>query len=504
MSKNDKKGGLNVTIPAMTCGPLLLFGILAMIFCSVRFTSAMYEKVEEELKEIASGVLINYDLLYPGDYALVKRGNVVAYFKGENEITGNNDIVDYFKDKTGAEVSVFYRDTRMITTLSDEKGERLVGSGANTVIQQAVVEGKESRFYKQVNIYGIDYYAYYEPILTDSGGCVGMIAVAKGCDEIDALVVKSILPMIVIIAIAMVVAAAVSYAYASNLAGAIGKVDDALSKVTKGDLSQEVDYRLLKRNDELSDIGKSIQKMQKSLHILVEKDALTELYNRRLASKRLAKIVKDSKNYGVEFCVALGDIDFFKKVNDTYSHEMGDVVLKEVAKTLKNGMIGKGFVSRWGGEEFLIVFEGMNLEKSKACMESLLDDIRALRIENRFDKTEKEMFGEFVGNPEADEKSPAEEKDAKETFEAKEPKVLKEDKKEYDRYAPVNRAEASQIIKITMTFGLVKGGDDRDKDTLVHMADENLYYGKEHGRNQLVTEEIVSEDDTTEIDGNGN
>lgn len=482
MNTNDKKrkGGLNFTIPAMTCGPLLLFGILAMIFCSMRFTSAMYEKVEEELKEIASGVLINYDLLYPGDYALVKRGNVVAYFKGEEEITGNNQIVDYFKNKTGAEVSVFYRDTRMITTLSDSNNERLVGTGANTVVKQAVVEGKESKFYKKVNIYGTKYYAYYEPILTEAGGCVGMIAVAKNCDEIDALVLKSILPMVSIIGVAMIFAALVSYAYSSGLASAIGKVDEALSKVTKGDLSHEVDYKLLKRNDELADIGKSIQKMQKALHILVEKDALTELYNRRLAGKRLAKIVRESKESGVEFCVALGDIDFFKKVNDTYSHEMGDVVLKEVAATLKKGMMGKGFVSRWGGEEFLIVLEGMKLEQAKSHMEALLDSIRALRIENKFDMTETEMFGEFAGNPEAKENDGGNSAN--------------------DRYAPVNRAEASQIIKITMTFGLVKGGNDRDKDTLVHMADENLYYGKEHGRNQLVTEGIASEtnEDTNE------
>ena len=175
MDKSGRKGRLNVTIPLMTCGPLFLFGILAMIFCSMRFTSVMYQKVEEELKEIAASVLLTYDFRYPGEYELVKMGNVVAYYKGDSEITGDNEIVDGFKEKTGAEVSLFYRDTRMVTTLTDENEERLVGTGANTVIQQAVVEGKESRFYKQVNIYGTEYYAYYEPILTEAGGCVGMI-----------------------------------------------------------------------------------------------------------------------------------------------------------------------------------------------------------------------------------------------------------------------------------------------------------------------------------------
>ena len=496
MDKSGRKGRLNVTIPLMTCGPLFLFGILAMIFCSMRFTSVMYQKVEEELKEIAASVLLTYDFRYPGEYELVKMGNVVAYYKGDSEITGDNEIVDGFKEKTGAEVSLFYRDTRMVTTLTDENEERLVGTGANTVIQQAVVEGKESRFYKQVNIYGTEYYAYYEPILTEAGGCVGMIAVAKDCDEINALVRKSIYPMIGIVALALAVAAIVSYTYASSLASAIGSVDKALAKVAKGDLSGDIDYKIVKRNDEISDIGKSIQHMQKALHILVEKDALTELYNRRLASRRLAKLIKDSENYGVKYCVALGDIDFFKKVNDIYSHEMGDVVLKEIAKLLKKGMMGNGFASRWGGEEFLLVFENADMGKAQKVMNDIMDHVRAMEIENKYDKTEQEMFGEFASNAEAGEKNENVSRNGEKVGDSNEDNTksnLKTDVKPVtgtDRYAPVDRNAASPIIKVTMTFGLVEGEAGMDKDDIVHTADERLYYGKEHGRNQLVARDI--------------
>lgn len=484
MAKTDKKGGLNRTIPLMTCGPLFLFGILAMFFCSMRFTSVMYQKVEQELKEIASSVLLTYDFLYPGDYELVKRGNVVAFYKGDEEITGNNELVDGYKSETKAEISLFYRDTRMVTTLTDSAGERLVGTGANTVVQQAVVEGKESMFYKRVNIYGTEYYVYYEPILTQAGGCVGMIAVAKDCDEINALVRKSIAPMIIIIAIALILVALLSYVYASTLASAIGSVRESLARVAKGDLSGAVDYKVMKRNDEISDIGKSIQQMQKSLHILIEKDALTELYNRRLASKRLSKILRESEMSGTKFCVALGDIDFFKKVNDTYSHEMGDVVLKEIARTLKNGMMGNGFASRWGGEEFLLVFENMDIDRAMIHLEDILCNIRALEIENKYEMSEKEMFGEFAGNTEMDEKEMINEDNINDI--------------EKGRYAPVDRSSASQIIRVTMTFGLVSGEPGRDKETLVHMADDNLYYGKEHGRNQIVKENLPKKKVTDE------
>ena len=60
---------------------------------------------------------------------------------------------------------------------------------------------------------------------------------------------------------------------------------------------------------------------------------------------------------GIEYCVAIGDIDFFKKVNDRYGHEAGDVVLTKVARILREKIMSKGYVCRWGGEEFLIVLE---------------------------------------------------------------------------------------------------------------------------------------------------
>ena len=212
VKKNPKrKGGLNFTIPAMACAPLLLFGILAMAFSGFRFTSVMNEKVENELGEIASSVLLSYDMLYPGEYELLESNNVVALFKGEQEITGHNEIIDRYRKLTGAQISLFYKDTRMITTLVDENGERPVGTAANIVIRQDVINGMKSKFYKDLNIYGTDYYVYYEPIFNDLGTCVGMIAVAKTCSEVNKLVVKSVLPMIIIIAASLLIAAFIGF-----------------------------------------------------------------------------------------------------------------------------------------------------------------------------------------------------------------------------------------------------------------------------------------------------
>jgi len=229
----------------------------------------------------------------------------------------------------------------------------------------------------------------------------------------------------------MLTAGFISFRYAKNLATAIGNLQKALANVAKGDLSKEPHYTVMGRNDEISDMGKSVVAMQKSLHVLIERDALTELYNRRCANQRLKKMMKKAENTGTKFCIAIGDIDFFKKVNDTYGHEVGDKVLVAVAKAMKATMTGKGFVARWGGEEFLIVYDETEYADGLKKLKALLENVRKLEI-------------------------------------------------------PDERFEMP--IKVTMTFGIAAGSAEDDMDRLLRIADERLYNGKNGGRNQIVGE----------------
>lgn len=97
-------------------------------------------------------------------------------------------------------------------------------------------------------------------------------------------------------------------------------------------------------------------------------DALTGLYNRWSMEAFLA----DAFGSDRPFCLVMCDIDDFKKVNDTYGHECGDEVLKDIAKIIKNYVPKGSYVCRWGGEEFLILLNGYSREESAA----LADNIR--------------------------------------------------------------------------------------------------------------------------------
>ena len=84
-------------------------------------------------------------------------------------------------------------------------------------------------------------------------------------------------------------------------------------------------------------------------------DGLTELYNHRYFQETLKNQLEISKRYGQPLSLIIVDIDHFKKFNDTYGHQVGDAVLRQVAQTLKKNSRTTDFVCRYGGEEMSII-----------------------------------------------------------------------------------------------------------------------------------------------------
>ena len=183
---------------------------------------------------------------------------------------------------------------------------------------------------------------------------------------------------------------------------------------------------ILNRNDELQGIAQDMTKMKSRLQCVIEKDLLTKIYNRRAGEKRLSKYKDDYNSKGVPFSFAIGDIDFFKKVNDNYGHEAGDEVLKRIASIIDKNMKKYGFAARWGGEEFMLVFKGIHDTEAAHLLEGILTEIRVTSIQ---------YHGILLG--------------------------------------------------VTMTFGVVEyKGEDLERT--FRRADHKLYVGKERGRNRVV------------------
>lgn len=116
-----------------------------------------------------------------------------------------------------------------------------------------------------------------------------------------------------------------------------------------------------------------IKNYNKKLEHLAEHDMLTGLNNRRSIKSRLSTQIAIHQRNKQALSLVFLDIDDFKNINDTFGHEVGDKVLIRIANILKSSVRKSDFISRWGGEEFVIVFTNSSLEDSLSVVRKIKD-----------------------------------------------------------------------------------------------------------------------------------
>ena len=157
-------------------------------------------------------------------------------------------------------------------------------------------------------------------------------------------------------------------------------------------------------------------------------DGLTELYNHRYFQDTLRNMIEISKRYEQPFSLIITDIDFFKNFNDTYGHQSGDAVLRQVAQTLKKNSRATDIVCRYGGEEMSILLPNTNSEEAL---------FNAERIRKAIEEKTFELNSTTTG-------------------------------------------------KVTISVGVATFPNNAGTpQELIEYADKGLYYAKEHGRNQV-------------------
>lgn len=423
-----KHSGISKSLAKITAIPLLLFGIVTTMFSSYWVSLSMEDEVQTELSNLCSVAGEMFSQLYPGDYAMYTSKDEILVTKGDTILNGNYNVIDSLKEKTNVDYSLFYGDMRILTTIHDHDGERIIGSKANSQIISDVIHQENSTFYSNVEIFDSYYYAYYTPLYNSNDECVGMLAALMPVDGVRSLILHSTLPILILAFIAIVFVLFWTHHYAKELTGVIQKLTTTCEKVSHGTLSNTVPPELLARKDELGTMAHSLVDMQSSLRTFIEQDVLTGLYNRRFGQQKIEQMVKQTAGTNTHFSLALGDIDHFKKFNDTYGHDCGDLVLQEIAHFLQHYVRDYGYCIRWGGEEFMIVFANGSYEQHEELCRNLIKEIE-----------KKELY--------------------------------------YNK----------ELLSITMTFGLIDTSGYHTPDEMVKEVDNLLYYGKTNGRNCLIT-----------------
>lgn len=124
---------------------------------------------------------------------------------------------------------------------------------------------------------------------------------------------------------------------------------------------------------------KESEALVRQLEINSITDALTGIYNRRFLSACLDEEMRKAYDSGDELAICIMDIDFFKKINDTYGHNYGDEVLVGLSRCVAGSLGDDEIFGRYGGEEFLIIFKGCSLAGAVAKMEAVRESLKKLQ-----------------------------------------------------------------------------------------------------------------------------
>lgn len=189
--------------------------------------------------------------------------------------------------------------------------------------------------------------------------------------------------------------------------------------------NRELEDRLVRSTEIMEELKRDLEYVRREAMT----DGLTGIANRKAFDTELDRALQSAAANKGGFSLLMVDIDFFKSFNDNFGHQVGDQVLRLVARTLKDGLKGRDFAARYGGEEFSIILPDTDLSGAVAVGNSLRKAVASKDV--------------------------------------------------------INRSSGKVLGRITMSVGVAEYAGDRTMEELIERADNALYTAKHNGRNQV-------------------
>lgn len=266
--KLKKKKGMRLAFKlSLTVSiPLLLITLIGIAISAGKQNSISKNLVEREVSGIAASVREAYIEMADGaDFAM--SGDTLK--KGNETLSENYELIDKLKQERDVELSIFYGDTRVLTTLKDSSGKREINKKMSKEIYDIIQRG-ESYFTDDLELFGVTYSGCYVPLYQpNSDKIVGSIFCGRSQAEVNAAahstIVSMALSMMGVFIVAIVIGMFVITRIAKHLDGAV----DYLGTLSKGALNLTVKKDLVVRKDEVGDIARAIQRLVESMRDII-------------------------------------------------------------------------------------------------------------------------------------------------------------------------------------------------------------------------------------------
>lgn len=241
-------------ILAITISPVLILGIVSMLFIVTMVKNSLLDEIEDALKGTAAATLAAYDQ-NTGDYIQSTNGDI---WKGSYNVSKSESLVDRIKSNAGMDVTFFYGDKRIMTSAVDTNGDRILGSTAGEKIVEKVLKGGEEYFSHAVSIDGTLNYGYFMPVYQNDSDnqIIGMVFVGTDKHAKDAVINKIIGSIATAVGVIMLICIAVSVKLAAGMSKNIKSSVELVGKIAEGDLNVWVDDKLLKKKDEIGELSR--------------------------------------------------------------------------------------------------------------------------------------------------------------------------------------------------------------------------------------------------------
>ena len=266
MEKSKKIRSIKWTLLALTLVPMLLVAIVIFVISKNAVTEGMQEEALNGLKYTCTAAEAAYEALdYGSDWEL-KDGKL---YKGEVNVTDEESLIDSFTEGLDVDITIFYGMTRYASSIKDSSGKRPIGTNASDVVIDTVLRGGKDYEATDANVNGQPYYAYYKPVKNPDGKIIGMFFAGTPSADIDEYISGEVTKIIIIAIILAVVCAVAGMLLANMISQAINKTKDAVEQLSEGNLAYEIDGAVLKRSDELGEMGRAVDALNKELQTVV-------------------------------------------------------------------------------------------------------------------------------------------------------------------------------------------------------------------------------------------
>ncbi|CAM3874882.1 methyl-accepting chemotaxis protein [Alkalicoccus chagannorensis] len=251
---------LNVLVISIIAGLSVILGVVVHNQVTDGVQETAIDKVESDLD-----IGYNYvDERYPGPWNVQED----MLYKGDEQISGNFDLVDDIGDMTGGTVTIFLGDTRATTNVLSE-GERAVGTQVSEEVAQAVLQDEEV-YIGEADVQGTMYQTAYQPIYDENGDVLGMWYVGASQEFIDATIAQTMQGFLLALAVVSLLSIGLTMLFTKKMNKRLSKLAGALEQAGQGDFTADIQDE---SQDEIGQLTQSYNQMKENLNALLQKVA---------------------------------------------------------------------------------------------------------------------------------------------------------------------------------------------------------------------------------------